>query len=490
MKSIYQYIEYIENQYAERVAFRWYDKRENRLYEKTYEEYVRDVRNCAMNLMQRFPDIKGQHICILAANSYAYIVALVGVILANGVAVPLNPNERLEVLKDEIDLVEPKLIFTDGNYQKHEPSFDAVIKTPTANLLSALEPCARLCVIHDAPERFDETAVIIFTSGTTGKNKGVMLSWRNIRSLIRAHRSNYDRWSKYCDVDALTPLAMMPFYHIGGLCTPLMFCPLGVPCYICTDISNLYQDIKLSNARYTAVPPVILEDFRANILRNKREKIANLIVIATGGASINHEILDVFSQNGIQVVDAYAMTETCGVAAASVIGETNEYKRLHSVGIMSDECETAIKDGEICFKGDVVTRGYYKDPVATAEAFDEDGWFHSGDMGYLDEEGYLFLTGRKKNLIILASGENVSPEELENLLLENASIKEVLVKEKNGKICAEIFCDEERREEVEAFIRQFNKTLPFYKQIVLREYRTTPFERTAIGKIKRQQNGD
>ena len=490
LNSMYQYIDYIEKQYADRVAFRWHDQRESKLYEKTYKEYVRDVRNCATKLIHGFPNMKKRHIGILAANSYAYIVAYMGVILAQGVAVLLNPNERLEVLKDEIELAELDLLLTDGGYQAREAAFDTVVKTPTASLLSVLEPCIEPYAIPEDADRLDELAILIFTSGTTGKNKGVELSLRNVFAMVRYYIRLHERVLAYLCMDGLAVFDLMPYYHVAGINTPLAFNFFGTSVYIGSGLKYLYRDLRESHATYIPVPPIVINDFYAAIMRGNREKLADLKLIITGGATINHEILEAFARVGILVLVGYGMTETNGIGTISVVGETNEYKRLHSVGTAEEECRVSIRDGEVCFKGDAVTRGYYKDPVATAEAFDEDGWFHSGDMGYLDDEGYLFLTGRKKNLIILASGESVSPEELENLLLENASIKEVLVKEKNGKICGEVYCDEERREEVEVFIRQFNKSLPFYKQIVLTEYRTTPFERTAIGKIKRRQNGD
>lgn len=113
------------------------------------------------------------------------------------------------------------------------------------------------------------------------------------------------------------------------------------------------------------------------------------------------------------------------------------------------------------------------------------GWLHTGDLGYMDEEGYVYLTGRKKNLIILSSGENVSPEELENLLEANEAVKEVVVKKKNGKICAEIFCEPDCQAALREFVDEVNRGLPLYKRMTLVEFRDTPFERTATGKIKR-----
>ena len=116
---------------------------------------------------------------------------------------------------------------------------------------------------------------------------------------------------------------------------------------------------------------------------------------------------------------------------------------------------------------------------------DGEGWLHSGDMGYMNEDGYVYLTGRKKNIIILSSGENVIPEELEGLLMRNESVKEALVKEKDGRICAEIFCSTADCPIIQDYIKQINRELAMYKRITLVEFRDEPFQRTGIGKIRR-----
>jgi len=142
--------------------------------------------------------------------------------------------------------------------------------------------------------------------------------------------------------------------------------------------------------------------------------------------------------------------------------------------------------GEICIKGDCVMLGYYKDPEATAEVIDADGWFHTGDLARMDEEGFYYITGRKKNLIILDSGENVSPEELEKLLGKCADIKECIVKEMGKKIGAVICCEPEKEQAVRTFVTELNRTLPLYKRISAVECTAEPLPRNALGKLLRR----
>jgi long-chain acyl-CoA synthetase len=159
-----------------------------------------------------------------------------------------------------------------------------------------------------------------------------------------------------------------------------------------------------------------------------------------------------------------------------------------------DNAEVRIKDSELQVKSPSVMLGYYKNPEATKAAFTEDGWLRSGDIGYIDEDGYIFLQGRIKNLIILSNGENVSPEEIETKLYDCTFIKECLVYEEDGKITAEIFPDTEYAEmhevsdvekEISAAVKAANKTMPTTKSVRNVKFRYEPFERTATNKIKR-----
>ncbi len=140
------------------------------------------------------------------------------------------------------------------------------------------------------------------------------------------------------------------------------------------------------------------------------------------------KMLAELAREGMMITQVYGMTETCG---DGIINYAQDEKHIRSAGKPDDHCEYKIaEDGELCSRGGCVMLGYYKDPAATAEVVDADGWLHTGDLARADEEGYYYITGRKKNLIILDSGENVSPEELESLLAKCPAVKECVVKEK------------------------------------------------------------
>ena len=157
------------------------------------------------------------------------------------------------------------------------------------------------------------------------------------------------------------------------------------------------------------------------------------------------------------------------------------------MGKPDDHAEYKLDEtGEICIRGGCVMLGYYKDPEATAEVLDADGWFHTGDLARVDEDGFYYITGRKKNIIILDNGENVSPEELEDLLSKCGAVKECIVREKGKKICAVIYCGEADQQTVRDFITETNRTLPLYKRMSAVEFSTEPLPRTGTGKLLRK----
>ena len=184
------------------------------------------------------------------------------------------------------------------------------------------------------------------------------------------------------------------------------------------------------------------------------------------------------------ITQVYGMTETCG---DGIINYEQDEKHIRAVGKPDDHAEYKLDEtGEICIRGGCVMLGYYKDPEATAEVLDADGWFHTGDLARVDEDGFYYITGRKKNIIILDNGENVSPEELENLLSKCEAVKECIVREKGKKICAVIYCGEADQQTVRDFITETNRTLPLYKRMSAVEFSTEPLPRTGTGKLMRK----
>ena len=211
--------------------------------------------------------------------------------------------------------------------------------------------------------------------------------------------------------------------------------------------------------------------------------------ICSGGAYLNPAYIDMFAEYGITILQGYGMTECSPVISNNV--SWNIKKK--SVGRLMPNCEAKIVDEEIRVRGSSVMQGYYKMPKETEETL-EDGWLKTGDLGYVDEDGFLFLTGRKKNLIITKNGENVSPEELENKLSEARIVQEVLVRENFGVIEAEIYPDYEYvkkkkikdvNQTLQDLIDDYNRGAPAHKRIYSLKVRDTEFDKTPSKKIKR-----
>ena len=200
-------------------------------------------------------------------------------------------------------------------------------------------------------------------------------------------------------------------------------------------------------------------------------------------------LIDLFEKYGITIQQGYGMTECSPVISTNLSWNI----RKDSVGQLMPNCQAKSVDGELWVKGSSVMMGYYKMPEETAEAL-EDGWLKTGDLGYVDQDNFVYLTGRKKNLIITKNGENVSPEELENKIGENRLVLEVLVRENEGMIEAEIFPDyeyakkqgiEDMRAALQKIIDQYNLNAPAYKKVYRLKVRETEFEKTPSRKIKR-----
>lgn len=226
----------------------------------------------------------------------------------------------------------------------------------------------------------------------------------------------------------------------------------------------------------------------------------NLDTIICGGAPLNSKYISGFRDFGINLLNGYGITECSPVVSVN----RNKHYKDGSVGLILNECRVKIDspdkngEGEVCVKGSIIMQGYYKMDEET-KAVIKDGWFHTGDLGYVDKDNFLYITGRKKNLIILSNGENVSPEELENILQNIPLVNEVIVYEKDFKIIAEVYPDMEYVEKnnimdiqlsLNSSVAEINKELPKFKQINVVVVRDTEFEKTTTKKIKRNRIGD
>ena len=295
-------------------------------------------------------------------------------------------------------------------------------------------------------------------------------------------------------------LSVLPVHHAYCLSMDILKgMTLGAIICINDSLLRVAKNIKLFQPNMILMVPLMIETMAKKLedaaglppeIVKKEVFGESFHTICSGGAYLNPAYIDLFQRYGITILQGYGMTECAPVISTTVPWNI----RKESVGQLIPNCEAKTVDKELWVRGSSVMKGYYKMPEETAEALTEDGWLRTGDLGYVDEEGFVYLTGRKKNLIITKNGENVSPEELENKIGEHRLVQEILVRESNGVIEAEIFPDYEyakKKEitEIQAVLQEvvddYNKTAPAHKRVYSLKVRETEFEKTPSKKIKR-----
>lgn len=467
---------------------------------KTYTELKNDTERFSAALASLGE--QKSHIAVLGTNSYAWVVAYLGTVNSGSVAIPLDaqlPTEELCELLDRADVT--TLVFDESKAQVASAALTACSQLKyviSMNEESTVEGALSLWkLIEEQNPGFDyeplpeDLATIMFTSGTTGKSKGVMLTHRNLAENATCLDMKFEAGTVI--------LSVLPIHHAYCLSMDILK-PLSLGSVICINDSLLRvaKNIKLFEPNMILMVPLMVET-----LAKKLEEAAwipaplvkakvfgkQFHTVCSGGAYLNPAYIDMFGKYGITILQGYGMTE-CAPVISTNLSWNN---KRGSVGKLMPNCEAKTVEDEIWVKGSSVMQGYYKMPEETANTL-EDGWLKTGDLGYVDEDGFVFLTGRKKNLIITPNGENVSPEEIENKLGENRLVQEVLVRDSEGVIEAEIFPDYEYaskkkikdvQSELQSIIDEYNKEAPLYKRIFKLKVREVEFEKNTTKKIKR-----
>ena len=480
----------MEQEFPDNVAIRYVAADGKTVVEKKYREYAQDIRRMTAYLKAEVPGIKGQRVALLSRNNYEYCVASFGIILAGGVLVTLNQKKTWDELEYELGLVEPALILNDGIDYGYRAELEAAYG-PKLRPMDCYRDTApgelTNCIGHD------DLMMLMFTSGTTGRSKGVMLSERNMCASLCTYGARAENWiSSRLPEGQKLPLShmtLLPLFHMACFVCVVSYPPAGWALNLCSDIRDFYRDLGLMHSDIMASAPMLVETVYNDFKRGRVSRLNGLWDLCCSSAALDPKMLLELAQNGFVINQCYGMTETFGDGILnftqtadhmSAVGKPDDHKPDDYVEYKLDET------GEICIRGGCVMLGYYKDPEATAEVIDADGWFHTGDLARADEDGYYYITGRKKNLIILANGENVSPEELEKKLALCPAVTECIVKEKGQKICAVVFCPEDKQEEVRAFVTEVNRTLPLYKRISAVEFTAEPLPRNALGQLLRK----
>ena len=485
--TVFDMISAMQNKYADRVAFRYVEGKDT-VVEKTYAQYVQDIRKATGYLQQELGEPKGKKIVILSRTNYEYGAVVFGTMMAGAVIVTLNQGKTWAELEYELGMVEPDLIFNDGIdygyraqlealYGAQLRPMDAWIAAPEAEMVNRID--------HEG------LLMLMFTSGTTGRSKAVMLSEHNFFTTVECQVKFGGAMLDYKHEhmpedknDVLSNFAILPLFHLGTFICLFVWACKGWALNLSADIRDFYRDLGLMHSDAIAVAPMLMEAIYKDVKRGRRARLNGIWNPCGSSAMFDGAMLAELAQQGMMITQVYGMTETCG---DGIINYEQDEKHIRAVGKPDDHAEYKLDEtGEICIRGGCVMLGYYKDPEATAEVLDADGWFHTGDLARVDEDGFYYITGRKKNIIILDNGENVSPEELENLLSKCEAVKECIVREKGKKICAVIYCGEADQQTVRDFITETNRTLPLYKRMSAVEFSTEPLPRTGTGKLLRK----
>ena len=444
----------------------------------------------------------GKHIAMKGMTSYPWLVAYLGTVNSASVAVPLDVSLPAEEMCELINRADVTVLVIDeirkdvaAIVKERCPGLKYVIsmqkEISDEESLSFCEMIHQYEGAYDCAPDPDQLCTIMFTSGTTGKSKGVMLTHRNLAENATCLDMKISERSVI--------LSVLPIHHAYCLSMDILKgISLGSIICINDSLMRMAKNIKLFQPNIILMVPMMIESMAKKLedaaslppeIVKKEVFSEQFHTICSGGAYLNPELLDLFAKYGITILQGYGMTECAPVISTTVSWNI----RKGSVGQLMPNCEAKSVDGELWVRGSSVMMGYYKMSKETEEAL-QDGWLRTGDLGYVDEEGFVYLTGRKKNLIITKNGENVSPEELENKIGEERLVQEILVRESEGVIEAEIFPDYEYAKQknitdirvaLQNIIDSYNKTVPAYKKVYSLKVRETEFEKTPSKKIKR-----
>ena len=504
-RTLYDLLENAGRLFGEKTFLRY--EIDEVVYEKTYGQFVTDAKKVAKFIAQEGKawghDL---HVAMLGHNSYEYLCTLMGSVSAGATAIPLDTQLSKENLMSNLEKADTDILFYDWEFRSQASYImercDFIHQCVCLQEMAYIENIVNIFNEYDGSDFVstatpEQMALIIFTSGTTGESKGVMLS----------HANEID--NTFCS-DNENPgeeviLGILPVHHVFCINSDIfMVIRYGNTLCISRDLKRMLQDMQLFEPTFLRAVPAMLKAMinRVTITRTQHpdwplEEVkksvwgSRLTKIASGGGYLAPDIARRFKEVGVRIGQGYGMSE-CSPKIS--VPDYDREDKVESIGFLVRNCEVRIVDGEIQVKSPSVMMGYYKDEEKTKETLTEDGWLRTGDLGHVDEDGFLYLTGRKKNLIILANGENVSPEGIENLFDEDLLVMDVLVYGRGEKIVAEIYPNYEYAQvqgisdiegELRAIVDKHNEQLPTYSRIADMTVRRDPFEKTSSRKIIR-----
>ena len=537
--------------HGDKTVYSYFDKK-RKVKDMSYVRLVRRVKRMAAALTEK--GYAGKRIALIGETSPNWVITYLAVLATGGVAIPMDKELEISVIEGFLDSVDADGILYSAtfngkfaNAQENHKSLSLFIaidpdeaEAAAKGVISYKEMMeigkAGVAAGYEFPpvENREKMCEMLFTSGTTGTSKCVMLSQKNIFSCVTSAAASVD----FNPDDRI--VSLLPLHHTYELACMLAAMDYGVHICINDSITHVVRNLKLFKPTALILVPLYVYTFYKKIWseakksgRDKKLRLGigmsramstvgidkrrelfkdvldafggDLEKIICGGAALNPRMIEFFENLGVHIYEGFGITE-----CSPLVFVTPYYARKYgSVGPSVPCCQARIDgeyindkgyhEGEIQVKGDNVMLGYYNNPEATADAFTHDGWFRTGDIGYEDADGYFYVTGRLKSVIVLENGKNVFPEEIEEYLGEIETIAEcAVIGRQEGEVVnltALIYPDttkypadadiEDMHEDIEKSIMAMNKNLPTYKQVKVVELRSEPFEKTSSRKIKR-----
>ena len=541
--------------YGDRPAYIFKTEEKGKFRIITHKEFRENINALGTTLIQM--GLKDKRIAVISENRYEWELSYLAVAAGVGVIVPLDkalPDNELEslILRSQVeaiiysskyDAIMNTLREKKNTNLKYFISMDLEENTQGIYAEKALVEKGKKLLADgnktyiDAKIDAEKMGIMLFTSGTTAMSKAVMLSHKNLVTNVMDIIQRFD----LTDEDRF--LSFLPLHHVFE-CTVGFLYPISIGGSIafCEGVKHMAENIKEFEITAMISVPAVFDIIYRKVMKTieKKGKLANLEkgkkvsqfllkmkidlrkqlfkevheslgpklkLVVTGGAALDPETEKGFNDLGFDVEQGYGLTETAPVIAA----ETPKCRRLGSIGKKFPSVEVKIDDpdeegiGELMAKGPSIMLGYYENEEATKSALEPDGWFHTGDLARIDKDGFIYIAGRKKSVIVLNNGKNVFPEEIETLLNKVEGIKETFVYEKKEadgdvKVCVEIVYDKEMikdlyhiedEEKIKEFlwekVKEVNKLMPKYKYV--REMIATeePLIKTTTLKIKRHE---
>ena len=519
----------------------------------SYNDFIIDINSLGTAMIEM--GLKGKRIAVISENRYEWEVAYLAICCGTGIVVPLDKALQIDEIESLIIRSEAEAIFYSSKYDefmnKIQKNGDSKLKYFISmdlekndfNKFSQKEITQKGKELLEkgstdfinAEINNEEMNIMLFTSGTTSKSKSVMLSHKNLCTNMIDIRSSFE----VDDTDIF--LSFLPLHHTFE-CTVGFLYPISVGSTIVFSKGVRHIAAEMKNFEITAMisVPALVEKMYDKVIKAIDEKgktasvkkgilLSNALlkvgidikkkifkeiyqnlgghlrILVVGGAPLSPEKEKGFWDLGFNLLQGYGLTETSPVIAA----ELTKQKRIGSIGKKMPSVDVKIENpdeagvGELLVKGDSVMLGYYENEEANGEVFDNAGWFHTGDLARIDKDGYIFISGRKKFVIVLKNGKNVYPEEIESLIDRSNLIKESMVygmPDDDGDVTIGVkvvydkeyiqnelgdIAEEEIRERIWTWVKEVNKTLPKYKYVKSLILTDEELTKTTTLKIKR-----